>query len=98
FPTAGDEPMFNLDMATCVMVHGKLVRSQVFAESGVVPREVIIDGKGNVVTDFKEALEILHHGDDKSDAPKPDTGGLVPLGGVTEILSGHKGYGLAMLV
>ncbi len=98
FPTAGDEPMFNLDMATCVMAHGKLVRSQVFAESGVLPREVIIDGKGEVVTDFKEALEILHHGDDRSDAPKPNTGGLVPLGGVTEILSGHKGYGLAMLV
>lgn len=98
FPTAGDEPMFNLDMATCVMAHGKLVRSQVFAESGVIPREVIIDGKGNVVTDFKEALEILHHGDDRSDEPKPDTGGLVPLGGITEILSGHKGYGLAMLV
>ncbi|MDO4561353.1 MAG: Ldh family oxidoreductase [bacterium] len=98
FPTAGDEPMFNLDMATCVMAHGKLVRSQVFAESGVVPREVIIDGKGNVVTDFKEAIDILDNGDDRSYAPKPDTGGLVPLGGVTEILSGHKGYGLAMVV
>ena len=98
FPTAGDEPTFNLDMATCVMAHGKLVRSQVFAESGVLPREVIIDGKGEVVTDFKEALEILHHGDDRSDAPKPNTGGLVPLGGVTEILSGREGYGLAMLV
>ena len=95
----GTNPMtFAFPTATCVMAHGKLVRSQVFAESGVVPREVIIDGKGNVVTDFKEALEILHHGDDRSDAPKPDTGGLVPLGGVTEILSGHKGYGLAMLV
>lgn len=98
FPTAGDEPMFNLDMATCVMAHGKLVRSQVFAESGEVPREVIINGKGEVVTDFKEAIDILENGDDRSKAPKPDTGGLVPLGGVTEILSGHKGYGLAMVV
>lgn len=97
-PQAGDEPMFNLDMATCVMAHGKLVRSQVFAESGVIPREVIVNGKGEVVTDFKEALEILHHGDDRSDSPKPDTGGLVPLGGTTELLSGHKGYGLAMVV
>lgn len=98
FPTADEEPMFNLDMATCVMAHGKLVRSQVFAETGVIPREVIIDGNGNVVTDFKEALEILHHGDDRSECPGPHTGGLVPLGGITEILSGHKGYGLAMLV
>ncbi|MEG1824992.1 MAG: Ldh family oxidoreductase [Cloacibacillus sp.] len=98
FPVCGDEPMFLLDMATCVMAHGKLCRSQVFAEKGVVPEEVIIDGKGKCLTDFKEVLELLHHGDDRSEAPKPDTGGLVPLGGTTETLSGHKGYGLALLV
>lgn len=98
FPTCGDEPMFLLDMATCVMAHGKLCRSQVFAESGIVPEEVIIDGKGRCLTDFNEALELLFHGDDRSESPKPDTGGLLPLGGSKETHGGHKGYGLALLV
>lgn len=98
FPVAADEPMFLLDMATCVMAHGKLCRSQIFAESGVVPDGVMIDGKGKSLTNFGEALEILHHGDDRSHSPKPDTGGLLPLGGATELHSGHKGYALALLV
>lgn len=98
FPAALDEPMFLLDMATCVMAHGKLCRSQIFAESGVVPGGVIIDGKGNALVNFKEALEVLHHGDDRSHSPRPDTGGLLPLGGAEELLGGHKGYGLALLV
>jgi len=98
FPVCGSEPMFLLDMATCVMAHGKLCRSQIFAESGIIPDEVIIDGKGKCLTDFKEALELLHHGDDRSDSPRAETGGLLPLGGSTEIHSGHKGYGLALLV
>lgn len=98
FPVAGDEPMFLLDMATCVMAHGKLCRSQIFAETGIVPADVIIDGSGHMLTDFKKVLDLLHNGDDRSSSPKPDTGGLLPLGGFTEIHSGHKGYGLAMLV
>lgn len=98
FPTSEGEPMFLLDMATCVMAHGKLCRSQIFAESGVVPQEVIVDGQGHSLTDFKAVLDILHHGDDRSHEPKPDTGGLLPLGGSTETLSGHKGYGLALMV
>lgn len=98
FPVADSEPMFLLDMATCVMAHGKLCRSQIFAESGAVPEGVMIDGRGNALTNFKEALEVLHHGDDRGHAPKPDTGGLLPLGGAGELLGGHKGYGLALLV
>lgn len=98
FPVAGDEPMFLLDMATCVMAHGKLCRSQIFAESGVVPEGVLIDGAGRELTNFKEALNVLHHGDDRSRFPRSDTGGLLPLGGATELHSGHKGYGLALLV
>lgn len=98
FPVAGDERMFLLDMATTVMAHGKLCRSQVFAESGIVPDEVVIDSNGNTVTDFKEVLDILAKGDDRSRDPKPNAGGLLPLGGSTEIQSGHKGYGLALLV
>lgn len=98
FPTSGDEPMFLLDMATCVMAHGKLVRSQIFAETGVVPAEVVVDGNGRSLTDFAKIKDVLYHGDDRSHNPDPHTGGLVPLGGTTETLSGHKGFGLAMLV
>lgn len=98
FPVAGEERMFLLDMATTVMAHGKLCRSQVFADSGIVPEEVIIDGAGASVTDFKKVLDILHHGDDRSPTPRRDTGGLLPLGGSTETHGGHKGYGLALLV
>jgi LDH2 family malate/lactate/ureidoglycolate dehydrogenase len=98
FPVAGSEPMFLLDMATCVMAHGKLCRSQIFAETGIVPEGVIIDGQGDSVVNFKEAMEILFRGDDRSHEPKPDTGGLLPLGGRGEQHGGHKGYGLALLV
>ena len=98
FPVAGEERMFLLDMATTVMAHGKLCRSQIFAESGIVPEGVIIDSKGETVTDFKKVLEILEHGDDRTHIPKPNAGGLLPLGGSTETNGGHKGYGLALLV
>ena len=98
FPAFGDEPMFLLDMATCVMAHGKFCRSQVFAESGVVPEGVLIDGEGCSVMDFKEALDILTHGDCRTHEPNPKAGGLLPLGGSSEEHGGHKGYGLALLV
>lgn len=98
FPVASDERMFLLDMATTVLAHGKLCRSQIFAESGVVPDEIIVDGHGKSVTDFKRILQILESGDDRSSTPRADTGGLLPLGGSTEIHGGHKGYGLALLV
>lgn len=98
FPVAGEERMFLLDMATTVMAHGKLCRSQIYAESGIVPEQVVIDSDGETVTDFKEVLEILEHGDDRTHDPKPNAGGLLPLGGSTETHGGHKGYGLALLV
>lgn len=98
FPVCDHEPMFLLDMATCVMAHGKLCRSQSFSESGVVPEDVVIDGRGKSMTDFKQILELIQHGDDQSESPKPDAGGLLPIGGATETHGGHKGYGLALLV
>lgn len=98
FPVAGDEPMFLLDMATCVMAHGKLCRSQVFAETGIVPDEVVIGPDGKSVTDFKKVLEILHDGDNRTLVSTPKKGGLLPLGGSSEEHGGHKGYGLALLV
>lgn len=97
-PICDDEPMFLIDMATCVMAHGKLCRSQSFAESGVVPEDVVIDGRGKCMTDFKQILELLHNGDNQNQSPKPDAGGLLPIGGATETHGGHKGYGLALLV
>ena len=98
FPTSEDEPMFLLDMATCVMAHGKFCRSQIFAESGVVPEGVVVDGEGRSVVDFKTALDVLADGDCRTREPNPKAGGLLPLGGSNEEQGGHKGYGLALLV
>ena len=97
-PVAGGEPMFLLDMATCVMAYGKICRSKVFAESGVLPEEIVIKENGKSLTNFADAVELLAHGDTDSKDPDKPTGGLAPLGGTTELHSGYKGYGLAMLV
>ncbi len=97
-PTAGGEPMFLLDMATSAMPYGKISRSKVFAESGVLPEDILINAKGESITSFPEALELLAHGDTESKTPDRPTGGLVPLGGATEMHCGYKGYGLALLV
>lgn len=98
FPTADKEPMFLLDMATCVMAYGKICRSKVFAESGVLPEDIVIKDDGQSITKFNDAVELLAHGDVSSKVPDKPTGGLAPLGGTTETHSGYKGYGLAMLV
>ena len=97
-PTVGDEPRFLLDMATCVMAYGKICRSKVFAESGVLPDDIVVRPDGTTVTDFPEAIEVVAHGDTPGKEHVKPTGGIAPLGGTTELRSGYKGYGLAMLV
>lgn len=97
-PTAGGEPMFLLDMATSAMPYGKISRSKVFAESGVLPENILINAKGESIISFSGALELLAHGDTESKTPDRPAGGLIPLGGATEMHCGYKGYGLALLV
>jgi len=83
---ADGEP-FLLDMATSVVPRGKL---EVYDRLGKsMPIGWSVDARGQGTTDAKAVLENLkaHAG-----------GGILPLGGEGEEFSGHKGYGLALVV
>jgi LDH2 family malate/lactate/ureidoglycolate dehydrogenase len=90
FGLPSDEGLpFLLDMATTTAPRGKL---GVYKRRGLpLPEGWFVDENGGSVTDPAEATSILAD-------PTGTHGGLVFLGGATEIMSGHKGYGLALLV
>jgi len=84
---AGQERSFVLDMATSTVPRGKL---EVYnRQEKSLPQGWATDETGTPTTDAARVLDNLlaRHG-----------GGLLPLGGAGELLSGHKGYGLALLV
>jgi len=84
---AGQERPFVLDMATSTVPRGKL---EVYDRLGKpMPIGWATDERGLDTTDATRVLQNL-----KTRAG----GGLLPLGGAGELLSGHKGYGLALLV
>jgi len=84
---SGKERPFVLDMATSTVPRGKL---EVYDRLGKpVPIGWATDERGLDTTDAGRVLRNF-----KSRAG----GGLLPLGGAGELLSGHKGYGLALLV
>jgi LDH2 family malate/lactate/ureidoglycolate dehydrogenase len=84
---SGKESPFVLDMATSTVPRGKLeVYDRLDKE---VPIGWATDERGLDTTDAGRVLRNF-----KSRAG----GGLLPLGGAGELLSGHKGYGLALLV
>ena len=84
---AGEERPFVLDMATSTVPRGKL---EVYDRLGKpMPIGWATDERGLDTTDAGRVLRNL-----KNRAG----GGLLPLGGAGELLSGHKGYGLALLV
>ncbi|MGC8874360.1 MAG: Ldh family oxidoreductase [Chloroflexia bacterium] len=84
---AGKERPFVLDMATSTVPRGKL---EVYERLGKeMPIGWATDERGLDTTDAARVLRNL-----KNRAG----GGLLPLGGAGELLSGHKGYGLALLV
>ena len=103
FPTFGAEPMFGtnpiafgaptdeacpflFDASTSVAPRGKL---EVLSRAGkAIPAGWVSDPQGNPATDTNAVLAGLNAGDY----------GLLPLGGLGELLSGHKGYGLAIVV
>ena len=84
-PTDNDCP-FLLDMATSISQRGKIEVHE--REGKAVPEGWIVDEKGEPLTDAAEILQKL----------LDRTASLLPLGGEGELFSGHKGYGLAMMV
>src|SRR2546426_2252975 len=84
---AGREEPFVLDMATSVVPRGTV---EVYDRQGrEMPHGWAVDTTGHSTTSSKAVLDAL---------AKRLGGGLLPLGGEGEKFSGHKGYGLALLV
>jgi L-2-hydroxycarboxylate dehydrogenase (NAD+) len=84
---AGEERAFVLDMATSTVPRGKL---EVYnRRNKPLPLGWATDETGEPTTDAAQVLDNF---------VKLAGGGLLPLGGAGELLSGHKGYGLALLV
>ncbi len=84
---AGSERPFVLDMATSTVPRGKL---EVYNRLGKpLPQGWATDERGVGTTDAARVLDNFK---------KRAGGGLLPLGGEGELLSGHKGYGLALWV
>ena len=82
------EPVpFMLDMATAVVPRGKL---EVYMKDGKpIPAGWAVGADGKVSTDPVAVNECF---------VKKTAGGILPLGGLGEILGGHKGYGIALAV
>ena len=85
-PAKRNRPFF-LDMATSVVPRGKL---EVFdrAEKDM-PEGWAVDSNGEVATNASKVLKNML---------KRLGGGILPLGGEGEVFSGHKGYGLAIII
>jgi LDH2 family malate/lactate/ureidoglycolate dehydrogenase len=84
---AGEEGAFVLDMATTVVTRGKL---EVYDRLGrELPQGWAVDKTGRTARDPSSLLDDMFH---------RVGGGILPLGGEGEAFSGHKGYGLAVMV
>lgn len=88
-PSAEGKDPFLLDMGTTTVTRGKL---RVYdRRNKTMPSGWFVDEEGNAINDPHHAVEFL-----ASNAG--ERGGNVFLGGETEDLGGHKGYGLALMV
>lgn len=84
---AESERGFVLDMATTVVTRGKI---EVYNRLGkALPSGWAVDKTGKPATDAQAILDDMFH---------RVGGGIMPLGGPGELLGGHKGYGLAVMV
>jgi LDH2 family malate/lactate/ureidoglycolate dehydrogenase len=84
---AGQERAFVLDMATSTVPRGKL---EVYnRQEKSIPEGWATDAQGVPTQNPGEVLQNLL---------ERAGGGLLPLGGAGELMGGHKGYGLALLV
>ncbi len=78
---------FWFDASTTVVTLGKV---EVYDKRGkAMPQGWTIDGNGEVCSDATAMNRSILAG---------ELGGILPLGGAGETLSGHKGYGLAIMV
>jgi LDH2 family malate/lactate/ureidoglycolate dehydrogenase len=84
---AGEEWPFVLDMATSTVPRGKLEVYRRLEKS--IPLGWATDSTGMPSGDTGRVLDNMK---------ERTGGGLLPLGGAGELLGGHKGYGLALLV
>ena len=84
---AGQERPFVLDMATSTVPRGKLEVYQRLEKP--LPPGWATDESGTPTTETGRVLENFK---------QRAGGGLLPLGGAGELLGGHKGYGLALMV
>ncbi len=84
---AGQERPFVLDMATSVVAVGKIVMADRHGRQ--IPEGWATDETGAPTTDPGRVLDNRLH---------RRGGGALPLGGLGELLGGHKGYGLALMV
>jgi L-2-hydroxycarboxylate dehydrogenase (NAD+) len=82
-----DEPFpFLFDAATSIAPRGKI---EVAARSNKpIPEGWVIGQDGRTVTESTHLIEQMNQG----------AAALLPLGGIGELLGGHKGYGLATMV
>lgn len=87
FCMPADPYPFWFDASTTVVTLGKV---EVHAKRGKpMPEGWTIDAQGHIATDAKAMNESILAG---------EMGGILPLGGAGEKHSGHKGYGLAIMV
>jgi LDH2 family malate/lactate/ureidoglycolate dehydrogenase len=85
-PSQNERP-YVLDMATSIIPSGKL---EVYRRRDKeIPESWAVDEMGNISTDPGLVLDNVR---------SRKGGGLLPLGGFGELNSGHKGYGLGVLV
>ena len=85
-PTLNPPPIL-FDAATSVVPVGRV---EIYAKTGKsIPEGWVIDSEGNMLSG--DAIPILK-------AIREGRASLLPLGGVGELLGGHKGSGLSMLV
>lgn len=85
---AGKERSFVLDMATSTVPFGKIETYNRLEKP--IPEGWASDENGIPTTDAAKVIQNSNSAD--------TGGGLEPLGGNGELLSGHKGYGLGLLV
>jgi LDH2 family malate/lactate/ureidoglycolate dehydrogenase len=82
-----DEPFpYLFDAATAVVTRGKI---EVAARAGKpIPAGWVIGQEGTAITDTNRLIEQMNQ----------DKAALMPIGGMGELMGGHKGYGLATMV
>ena len=87
FSMPADPVPFWFDASTTVVTLGKV---EVYDKrEKAMPEGWTIDGDGNLSTDASQMNRSILAG---------ERGGILPLGGAGEMLGGHKGYGLGIMV